>query len=135
MKDEEIKKIIQRDYNEFLNQQFPEDIPSWIIDMLPAAIMSLPQLAVPYQGERIKAILGKKSTELTIFDIGLVINILTAVSPKCFGIDIILFLDRKKVMEYISLRWNQLTSAQQKRLDVKAASLQDAKGKNGLQKV
>lgn len=125
---QQIQKKIEEKFDTFLRQVFPSPLPVWFLAPLPKAIMTLPQSAVPYHAKRILQILSKKPEELSIFEVGVSINILLAVRPEIFEVSIEEFLLRRIDLEGVRAVYTELTDKEKARLQKEKTALENMKG-------
>jgi len=141
MNPQELQQKLTDEYNEFMRQKFPHELPEWVLQKFPEALMSIPQSTVPYHAERIQHILSQTVENLSIFDIGIVVNVLLAVKPEIFGWSIEEFLMKRTELEQARAYFTTLTSNEEKRLQKKKVALENMGGQinnnnnNGMVKV
>lgn len=126
MDQKSIQDTIQAEMNAFLQKPFPAILPKWFLDQFDRVVMEMPQIDVPYRGETIQSILHKSNEQLTLFEVGLVTNILLTVPPKVISTNIDKFLLKKITLEQIRGQWNMLKATEEERLQRKARSFAEA---------
>lgn len=125
MTEQEVKEIIARDMELINDSPFPESLPPWLLENFDTIIMETPQHQNPYFAATVKSILGKKKNpqELTFYEGGFVLNVLTSVAPKMIAKNLNLFLDRKAIIEKIMYNYNRNLKMEERKLERKEQSL------------
>lgn len=125
MTQQEIQELIQKEYADFLHKKWEGLLPDWFHKAFLKSFMELRQAAVPYRGDQLHSIVSKENNELVFFEVGLVTNILLEVEPKFVAKDVHTFIQRKIALENIRVEFNERQDREQKRLQKKAASLNE----------
>lgn len=126
MTEQDVKKIIANDMELMNAAPFPEPLPDWILDNFEKIVMETPQKDCGYFANTIRKILNKKPSELTFYEGGFVLNLLTNTTPKFVAKNLSTFLDRKGVIERIMYRYNLSLKTEEKKLELKERKLLEA---------
>lgn len=126
MTEQEVKEIIAKDMQAINAAPFPEPLPDWLLDNFEKIIMETPQKDCPYFADTVRKILAKSPNDLTVYEGGFVLNLLTATTPKNVANKIGLFLDRKGIIERIMHRYNANMQNEERKLAAKERKLTDA---------
>lgn len=126
MTEQEVKEIIAKDMQAINAAPFPEPLPDWLLDNFEKIIMETPQKDCPYFAETVIKILAKSPNDLTVYEGGFVLNLLTATAPKNVANKIGLFLDRKGIIERIMHRYNANMQNEERKLAAKERKLTEA---------
>lgn len=123
MTEEQIQASINAEYNEYLKKPFSNTLPDWFQKLFLGAYMNCPQSVVPHRSETIRAILGKRPEEITLFEAAVMIQTYAAVPPKAITNDIKKFIEIKLTLETLWLQYTKVTQKELERLSNKAYSL------------
>ena len=123
MTEQEVKEIIAKDMQAINDAPFPEPLPDWLLDGFGKIIMETPQKDCPYFADTIRKILAKKPNDLTVYEGGFVLNLLTATTPKNVAKNLNQFLDRKGQIERIMYRFNTNMKREERKLEIKESTL------------
>lgn len=126
MTEQEVKEIIAKDMQAINAAPFPEPLPDWLLDNFEKIIMETPQKDCPYFADTVRKILAKEPNDLTVYEGGFVLNLLTATTPKNVSNKIGLFLDRKGIIERIMHRYNANMQNEERKLAAKERKLSEA---------
>lgn len=126
MTEQEVKEIIAKDMQAINDAPFPEPLPDWLLDGFEKIVMETPQKDCPYFADTIRKIMAKKSNDLTVYEGGFVLNLLTSTTPKNIAKNINQFLDRKGQIERIMFRYNANMKKEERKLEVKQNTLTKA---------
>lgn len=124
-KAQEIQEVLDKDRDAINNSPFPEMLPPWLLDNFDEIIMAERQNVNRYSAKVMRSILSKKDNpaRLTVYEGGLVLNILSAVQPFLIAKDIEEFLDKKQIIGELMFRYNMNMAKEEEKLKRKEASL------------
>lgn len=131
MTQQEINIKLNRKKSEFLLTRFSGKVPSWMKDRFLSALMDVPPSSTKYKAERIREMISRDSEEWNNYEVGLMVDILSIVSPKVVWPDMETYLTEKLVLEEIGLIYNTDMNALEQALKREGAALANMKGVNG----
>lgn len=126
MTEKEVKQIIAKELESINNSPFPAELPSWFLDNFKEIIMNMSPKDNQYFGETIERISKKKVSELTVYEGGFVCNCRVQAVPSTLGVDWETFIEQRKECDKIMKGFNHMMKEQERKLEVKEASMMKA---------
>lgn len=131
MTQQEINDKLNRKKSEFLMTRFGGTVPSWMKDRFLSALMDVPPVSTKYRAERIKEMISRDADEWNNYEVGLMVDVLSIVSPKVVWANMEDYLNDKLVIEEIGLIYNTAMNNLEQSLKREGAALANMKGVNG----
>lgn len=124
----EINKQLEGDYNRFYAAVFDGELPSDLIERFKKALMALAPAATKYNTEVIKKIISKRVNELSVMDVGVVINAVFSVPFGKVYENIESALDKNIELELIREKYNKAVDEIKIKLSKKKVTLMNIAG-------
>lgn len=123
MTKEQLDTVLQNDWNEFSKKPFPGILPDWFVPKFTNVVMEVKQNALKYRADQLHSILTKQPNELSIDEVGMMINALLDVEPFRLDKDIHRFIQMRIALDSIRQQVNKMQGTEVERLKRKEAAL------------
>lgn len=124
----EINKQLEGDYNRFYAAVFDGELPSDLIERFKKALMALAPAATKYNSEVVKKIILKRVNELSVMDVGVIVNAVFAVPFEKVYNNIEEALDKNIELELIRESYNKAVEDIKVKLGKKKITLMNIAG-------
>lgn len=132
-KEQEINQMIEREYIEYNKAVYAGDkLPKDLMVRFRAALFNTPPANHRMSTDVLKVIANKKTTELTNYEVGFVLNTISGVPLSDLYKDLEEAFEKNKEIEMLKISYNIMVKNVEEQMNQKRATLLNLSGANNL---